>query len=554
MSTKNVKKPNKTLAVITYIIALIVIIGGWFIPTFGSFASTRVERMPFWFIPVMFNSALGIDLIPAALIPAHTVEAFNSFNVFNFNILGTSLNIVALLYIAYLVVTILAVIMLIPVLAGKKDKRTSSVSAYIVEVLALLVICALLTFSAYRANASGMANAASVTLDYHMPVALVGAALIVLLIIQSIANKKSLGVLKTLVFILSAVAFVCLFNTVAAVAVYLGNGIVTTISDLLNVIKSGISFAAIEVAPVIVPEAAITSLFYLIHPSELINILTSATATVGDKVLFIAVLLTVVLVSVNFILDLIGLAAGCKYNKNNVEAPKTGAKIFSLVRYLLVLVAAVTAIVTILVSDGVVGVYLYLVTLVTVIEVIISIIRVCRVKSLKKKNQEESEKFSLTDPALAAQNGEDTADEDAEVADQPDSTVEITEVVEQPDVLEEVAEEADEQPVISETVTEEVVEPGTTEQAPRTVIYNVQTIYNGPSDAFLDTLTNEEKVEFVKVFIQKAKSELPKELPEYEIGGNNDDFFPVIFIYLGKFRKLLSRELLGKIYKQLNNK
>ena len=79
-------------------------------------------------------------------------------------------------------------------------------------------------------------------------------------------------------------------------------------------------------------------------------------------------------------------------------------------------------------------------------------------------------------------------------------------------------------------------------------------IYNGPTDAFLDTLSTEEKVEFSKVFIDKSKGKLPARMPEYEIGGDNEDFFPAIFNNLGRFRALLSSGLILKIYKYLNSK
>ena len=43
-------------------------------------------------------------------------------------------------------------------------------------------------------------------------------------------------------------------------------------------------------------------------------------------------------------------------------------------------------------------------------------------------------------------------------------------------------------------------------------------------------------------------------MPEYELGGNNEQFFLAIFLNLGKFRQLLSAKLLRKIYRYLNDK
>ena len=79
-------------------------------------------------------------------------------------------------------------------------------------------------------------------------------------------------------------------------------------------------------------------------------------------------------------------------------------------------------------------------------------------------------------------------------------------------------------------------------------------IYNGPTDKFIDTLATEEKIEFCKAFIDKTKGDLPTDMPEYELGGNNEQFFLAIFLNLGKFRQLLSAKLLRKIYRYLNDK
>jgi hypothetical protein len=75
--------------------------------------------------------------------------------------------------------------------------------------------------------------------------------------------------------------------------------------------------------------------------------------------------------------------------------------------------------------------------------------------------------------------------------------------------------------------------------------------YTGPTDEFINTLTNAEKIEFAEVFIDKTKGKLPK-IPDYVVGGNNEEFFPAIFIYLGKFRTIISNDLLNKIYKHVN--
>ena len=72
--------------------------------------------------------------------------------------------------------------------------------------------------------------------------------------------------------------------------------------------------------------------------------------------------------------------------------------------------------------------------------------------------------------------------------------------------------------------------------------------YNCKSfDPFIATLDMEERNEFTELFILRFKGEMP-EIPSYEVGGKNSDFFRMIFIYLGKYRDRISNKLLNKIY------
>jgi hypothetical protein len=64
-------------------------------------------------------------------------------------------------------------------------------------------------------------------------------------------------------------------------------------------------------------------------------------------------------------------------------------------------------------------------------------------------------------------------------------------------------------------------------------------------------LTDAEKAEFAEVFLDKTKCKLPK-IPDYVVGEENEDFFPAVFIYLGKFRNILSTDLMNKLYKHIN--
>ncbi len=77
--------------------------------------------------------------------------------------------------------------------------------------------------------------------------------------------------------------------------------------------------------------------------------------------------------------------------------------------------------------------------------------------------------------------------------------------------------------------------------------------YNCKSfDPFIASLDNDERNEFTDLFILRFRGDMP-EIPSYEVGGNNAEFFHLIFIYLGKYRDRMSSKLLNKIY-QFSNK
>ena len=72
--------------------------------------------------------------------------------------------------------------------------------------------------------------------------------------------------------------------------------------------------------------------------------------------------------------------------------------------------------------------------------------------------------------------------------------------------------------------------------------------YNCKSfDPFIATLDTNERNAFTEIFILKFKGTMP-ELPDYEVGGDNKEFFRKIFIYLGQYRDRIPQPLLVKMY------
>ena len=72
--------------------------------------------------------------------------------------------------------------------------------------------------------------------------------------------------------------------------------------------------------------------------------------------------------------------------------------------------------------------------------------------------------------------------------------------------------------------------------------------YNSKSfDPFIALLENEERNQFTEIFILKYKGDMP-EIPSYQVGGDNKEFFRKVFIYLGQHRDKIPDGLLAKMY------
>ena len=72
--------------------------------------------------------------------------------------------------------------------------------------------------------------------------------------------------------------------------------------------------------------------------------------------------------------------------------------------------------------------------------------------------------------------------------------------------------------------------------------------YNSRSfDPFIASLNSAEREQFTELFILKYKGET-KNLPDYQVGGDNTEFFRKVFIYLGQYRDRIPDSLLGKMY------
>ena len=71
-------------------------------------------------------------------------------------------------------------------------------------------------------------------------------------------------------------------------------------------------------------------------------------------------------------------------------------------------------------------------------------------------------------------------------------------------------------------------------------------------DAFLSSLTPAERDEFDRLFISRIYGD-NKRLPAYRVGGDNREFFTKIFVFMGRYRNVITDGLLEKIYNYSNS-
>ena len=564
MTTANKPSKLKTAVVVTYVIATLLLIAGWFVPGFGYDKGLEIgDMMLFWYIPAFIN-AFFFPFLDKALITGTFVSehALPSFTAFESEIIpNVELHIPALMVLVYLVITVLAIIFLIPVLAGNKNKKTSLISAYVIEGAALTALAILFLFSAWETNLG-------TTVTGYLNLVCVFAAVLVVLFVQSIIEKKSYGVVKMFLFLFSAAAFFFAMFAIDRIFERLFSSLNAedTWTNILNAISAEGQLYAVNGVAI----SGFTAMKELIGATLAgNNVIWNADNAVTLNIVNICVLALFAILALNLFIDFCGLMANNKTNKEGALNPHKGGKIFGIVRYALALAIAIVFLVCVIVDESLdIGVCAYFAILFILINLVIDIIRLALVPSQKKKAEAQKDSsMQLAAEGITQSSEEQTDLISDEMPIQPyapayaeSKTVETDGAVEEEasePVVEEVPEESgviDEQLKIEELPVDDGLDRKSEKQEEPYVYTPRPVIYNGPSDAFIDTLTTEEKIEFSKVFIDKTKGSLPAKMPEYEIGGSNEDFFPAIFINLGRFRAMLSSSLLRKIYKYLNSK
>lgn len=525
------KGPNKIAALITYVIALVCLLLGLFLP-FGNGGADTVSNMLGLQLPAAINAIHPFEFLKA------TAEKYPFAYSFPVSFGDKfKLDFGAVLVLLYALVTLMGVVALIPAIvnaASKKSKKNIALNAAsFIEILAVAVLSCLMFFilSAALTSADGVK-----AINNWSLLAAFGGTLLVL-VLQAFIYKKGSGVIKFVLALISAVAvFVTLFDITKALP-FLADKLPTVGSLEYSLYGNGnaIDHVALLFAGFI--------RFDLGYDAKTITLLL-----MGVSIFYI--------VCANFVFDAMGL--GKKTNKAMLIA--------NVIRYALELAVAAVIIIVSAITDGVaIGILSILIAVLALIALIINIIRLATYKSAKKAKKAKTVKESAA-PAVAAETAEEPAKETKKERKQREKAEKLAAKQAQKE-----AEEAEKQAAKAQKAAEAenakasaaaaaaVAPVAQAEEQPvnsseddldNPAFYR-PVIYKGPVDDFIRLLNNEQKVEFAKVFIERQNGPLSG-VPDYVIGGDNAKFFSAVFIYFAKIRDLISDGLMNELYKQAN--
>lgn len=524
-------KSKKTAVVITYVIAMLALWAGLFVPLFGT-GGEIMDRMMFRYLPSIFNACL-FGVIDKNIIP----DLGNWFLTYESMHDAFGVDYIAVLYTLYALMCVLSVIFLIPVCAGNRNKRTSAGCAFFIEILSILILGGALYFALQTFVIAETFNVMNLVIPFGVCAFFA--------IIQSIALKGGLGVHKTFTFLIAGIAALALFDISAIIP-----ALATPLDKLSELVKAGNAAGLItdNGIPVFGYE-------YLIEFSTIKEVFN-----IGDivtKIAVISVMVYCALLVFNLAIETIALGNGRKYKPDGTPVSNGGHNAFAIIRYLLTLIAGGLATGMFFAAEGYTpGVYLYITLALTLILFIFAIARTAIDRKRVAKGK------------LPIDDGKSVHlfDDDADFATIGDEFITPVVVRDVPPPIEAAPDRSAQQtealpPVAGtqETATAEVyaqpAAPGEPQQLTmlepeKKVVYTYKAVYDGPTDAFISTLEDSEKIEFVQTFLEKSKCKL-NGIPDYVIGGDNSEFFPAIFVHLNKFRNILSDGLMAKIYRQL---
>lgn len=518
---------SKFAALVTYIIALICLIAGLFVPLFNDNKILALQ------LPDAINKLTGKTIfssIGKSFTLPYPVKIFGSETL--------APDIMAIAVVVYAVITLLGIFALIPIIVSNRKKKTAYVLASIVEVIAAL------TLTVYMVVALKLFTEQSTMFSYNMVIALGGTVL--MLIIQSFVYKGGKGVSKFFLFLFSVIGLLTLYSLTSLIP-----QVSTQIGELAKSFNFTTAFAEKE-------DELFTGIYYLdLLWTNLPETFKSLSA--AEMVLRISGLGASIVVLLNLVSDLIGLAS---------NAGRAG-HVYNIVRYVLLAAFLICFIVTAIIGQYTLGLMLILLAVVTVIQIVMSAIRlVINKKQLSpqdKKDDNNDVKVLGPMPTAGKGKGKGKAGKNKEVAavseaEEDSEALIATPVANTPAAapvssLDEPAKEEDlispapEVQPIAEAPAQHTAEVPVAPASP------AHSAYYGPKDSFLIQLNPDEMAQFNELFIDpEGKKKIPAlaNLPEYTVDGDNQKFFSTLFIYLGRVRPLVSDGLMNKMFKKIN--
>lgn len=496
------QKSHKAAALFTYAITLICLLAGWFLPLVGT--GFEVENMLALQLPDVLNKTFRLQLdMGNPFLYSYPIELFGVTPEFD---LG------AWIVLLYALVTVIGLICLIPAIAGSNEKRTSMNVAFVIEALAAFVLGILILMQIQMLWAAN-ANDIALPWSWNLTIAFGGALL--MMIIQRMVCSGGSGVIKTVLFLLSSAAVLFAVFPVQYVITSLADPLSKLAGDNLVVGIYGLDGASGSLI------SQVTSFFHYNYFADIFPMIAGG----KSQAMAIFTLILGLIVLINFMLDMLGIAK--RTNKFML--------VCNQIRYVIELLALIGVIIMVFVAGYTFGLMLILLAILAVIQYIINLVRL--IKYSKAKALAASEAVNDDYPYYDELEDEGATANAAVAEPLPEATTTTPEPQSDSYV-------AAALPAPAATVTEP-----TTVVETRNVIYNVQTIYNGPSDSFINKLTNNEKIEFAKVFLERSQGNLSV-IPDYKVGGENSKFFSCVIIYYSRVRDLVSDGLMNKLYQE----
>lgn len=578
-------KTKKLICLVTYAVAVLFLLLGFFLPLFNGKGILALQ------LPNVFRSLANKTATDLG-------KPFELNYLVHFMGKGKYFDFMAFDILLYTVVTFVSLIMFIPIgLTFKKQTKIGVIIAYAVEIAAALVLSLYLVMGLGILESNFLLGMISAKISANMLIALCG--VLAMLVIQCLVNKKLTGGVKLVLFLLSAFAFLCLFDF--------------WISGKIGDKYWEFTYKKLKCDPLLLglsDESTLSghdllTVFFTMTIKDIFRLFPAAKEKAAVCLGFIVALI----VLVNFFIDIIGLATNAKRK----------GLYFNVARYLLEILAVVALFITAAVCKYMPAFLLCLVLIVAFIQLVISVVRLVLEFMKSKKTADEpipvEAYFDTPAPDTAAEPAqaqaepatnepannvpfyaenynaspypyppavysapeepeEDLLADDEEDDSEPEQPVQPVQPAREeqpytlrdfkpaeeykpaptveplPDYFKPYQTQQQQRPTPAEIPTHNVYQPYTP-NLPDDRAYDLNNAYQGPTDEFMRKLNNNEKKEFTAIFIEKSKGDIGK-VPDYVIGGDNKKFFSAVFIYLGRMRSIVSDGLLNKMYKELN--